>query len=113
MLDILICLLPREAWAPLLVLAGLLIIIGLRKAGFNIVGAVILLALLGPFFVALIDSLPPELFFLLMVFFAFMVFRMVFGRRVTENVLTSLIMGVLKAPFKFLGWLSRRPVRRM
>ncbi len=113
MVTLLLCLVPQEAWAPLLVIGGLLIIIGLRKIGFVIIGTILLLALLGPFFDSIFDSLPPGIVLLLVVVFFFVLFRAVFGRRVSDNILTAFILGLLKAPFRFLRWLFHIPMRRV
>lgn len=113
MLTLLLCLMPQEAWAALLVIGGLLIIIGLRKIGFCIIGTIVLLALLGPFFDALLNWLPPGIILLLMVVFFFLLFRAIFGRRVSGNIVSAFILGLLKAPFRFLGWLFRIPMRRV
>ncbi len=112
MLTLLLFLAPKEAWALLIVIGGLLIIIGFRKAGLVIIGTICLLALFAPFFDNLFDSLPPGIIALLMVIFIFWLFRTLFGRRVSGNILSAMILGLLKAPFRFLGWLFRMPVRR-
>jgi|GEM_PF-2127619 len=104
MLTLLLCFVPQEAWAALLVIGGLLIIIGLRKIGFCIIGTIILLALLGPFFDSVFNSLPPVITLVLMVgFFLFCSFRAIFGKRVSSNIVSALILGLLKAPFRFFG----------
>ena len=113
MLTLLLCFVPQEAWAALLVIGGLLIIIGLRKIGFCIIGTIILLALLGPFFDSVFNSLPPVITLVLMVVFFFLLFRAIFGKRVSSNIVSALILGLLKAPFRFLGWLFRIPMRRV
>jgi len=113
MLNLILCFLPQEAWAALIVFGGLLIIIGLRKIGFCIIGTICLLVLFAPFLDSLIDSLPSEIIIVLMVVFLFWLFSAIFGRRVSDNILSALILGLLKAPFRFLGWLFRMPMRRL
>ena len=113
MVALLLCLVPQEAWVPLFVIGSLLIIIGLRKIGFTIIGTILLLALLGPFFDSIFNSLPAGIVLLMIVVFFFVLFRTVFGRRISGNILTALILGLLKAPFRFLGWLFRIPIRRV
>jgi hypothetical protein len=113
MLGLLLCLVPQEAWALFLVIGGILIMIGFRKIGLFIVGAIVLLALFTPFLDSLIDSLPYEISILLMVVFFFWIFRVIFGKYVYANIVSALILGLLKAPFKFIGWFFRMPMRRL
>lgn len=112
MLNTLLCLIPEQAWLPLMVLAGILIILGFRKAGSGIVMTILLLALLGPLAAGLMEALPTPLFFLLILCLPFFLFRMLFGRRVSENVLSYFLWSLIKAPFRFLAWLLRSPARR-
>jgi len=105
MFTTLLMLIPQEAYLPMLVLAGLLMVVGLRHIALGIVGTVLALAMFGPFIDALIDSLPPWLFALLMLAFVLTIFRLMFGRRVVENVISFLLYDLLMAPFRFLRWL--------
>lgn len=107
MVSTLLMFVPQEAYLPLLVLAGLLMIIGLRRIAMGILGTVLALAMFGPFIDALIDSLPPGLFALLMLALVLSLFRLIFGRRVVENVISFLLYDLLLAPFRFLRWLLR------
>lgn len=98
---------PEEAYLPLLVLGGILMMIGLRQLALGLIGTVLALALLGPFIDALLDSLPPWLFALVALAMVVSLFRFVFGRRVAENVLSYLLYDLLLSPFRFLRWLIR------
>jgi hypothetical protein len=111
-LDLLILLVPQEAWLPLMVIGGLLIIIGFRRAGLGIIGTICMLALFVPFFDALVYALPEELFWPLMIVCSFMVIRAIFGRRVMDNLLSYLLWEIIRAPFRFLGWFFRGMGRR-
>jgi hypothetical protein len=108
----LLCLVPQEAWLPLMVLAGILVIVGFKSIGGKIFVGIILLALLAPFAEGLIEALPTPLLLLLLIALPFIFFRMIFGRRVTENILSAFLWTLIKAPFRFLGWLLRSPARR-
>ena len=103
---------PQEAWLPLMVVAGILVILGFRGIGLKIFGGIILLALLSPFIKGLIEALPTPLLVLLLIALPFIFFRMIFGRRVSENVLSEFLWALIKAPFRFVGWLFRSPYRR-
>jgi hypothetical protein len=101
----LISFLPEEFWLPILVIAGLLVILGFRKLGLGIYGAILLMALLTPFMDSLIAQLSQEIFWILMGVFFFSMLRLILGRRVMENVLSYLIYDLIRAPFRFLAWL--------
>jgi len=103
---------PQEAWLPIMVLAGILVILGFRGIGLKIFGGIILLALLAPFAVGLIEALPIPLLVLLLIALPFIFFRMIFGRRVSENVLSMFIWTLIRAPFRIVAWLFRSPARR-
>lgn len=107
MITTLLTLIPQEAYLPMLVLAGLLMIIGLRQIALGIFGLILALAFFGPFIDALVDSLPPWLFALLVLGFVLMLFRLVFGRRVADNVISFLLYDLIMAPFRFIRWLLR------
>ena len=112
MIDIIIAFLPQETWLIVFVLAGFLMVFGFRQLALGIMGTIILLAFFMPFVDSFLDSLPPEMNFVLMILFGFTILRMLFGRRVYENVLSCLIYDAIKMPFKFVAWLfrgTRRP----
>lgn len=90
-------------------------IMGFRQIAVGLVGGVLALAFLGPFIDALMDSLPPWAFALLMLGFVLSLFRLMFGNRVADQVIGCLLYDLLLAPFRFLRWLLQGfgPGRRM
>ncbi len=112
MITTLVRFLPKETWPAVMVIGGFLVIFGMRRLGFGIVGTIILVALATPFIGAFIGILPPGLFVILCVFVAISVFGAIFGKRVSENVLSSLLFELIKAPFRLVAWLFRGPARR-
>jgi hypothetical protein len=112
MMQALLFLLPREFWVLLLMAAGIMMMIGFRKAALGIVGSVVLLALLSPFIDSLIDALPTWILIILMIFFAMSLLRFVFGRGVADHLISHLLYDVILMPFRFIGWLFRGPTRR-
>jgi hypothetical protein len=111
MLSALILLIPENAYLLALVLAGILIMIGFRKAGVGLVVCILLFAVLGPFIEALIEVLPDWLLILLLLGFVLSMTRLVFGRRVAGNVISLLLYDLLRLPLRLLGRLLRRPLR--
>lgn len=112
MINSILLLLPPETWVCLLVLAGILMIIGFRKAALSIVGSVLLLALLSPFIDALVDALPTWLLVIMMIFFVMSLFRFILGERVADHLIAHLLYDIILMPFRFIGWVFRGPSRR-
>jgi hypothetical protein len=112
MINALLFLVPEQAWVLVLVVAGILMILGFHKMAWTLVGSIILLALLSPFIDALIDVLPLWLITILIVIFSISFFRLIFGRRIADNVISYLIYDLIRAPFRFIFWLLRGPIRR-
>jgi len=110
-LSLLLTFLPEECWLLLLQLAGLLIIVGARRTGFRLFGLVCLLAFAAPFLDSLLAALPPEVVNLLILIFPLLlislVVRLIFGRDVWAQLVGRLLYDLLRAPFRFLGWLWR------
>ena len=107
MFTALLMFIPEEAYALALVFAGLLMIIGFRRLAMQILGTILFFAFFGPFIDAMIETLPPWLFGLLMLLFVLSLFRMVFGKGVTEHLIAFLLHDLLMAPFRFIRWLLR------
>jgi hypothetical protein len=103
----LLFLLPSETWICIIVLAGFLIIIGFRKAGFSLIGGVVLLALFSPFIEAFVELLPTWLLIIIMIFFAMSLLRLIFGERAADHVIGRLLYDIILLPFRFIGWFFR------
>jgi len=112
MINLLLLLSPREVWPALIALGALLVIFGLRKVGFGIIATICLLAVFTPFLDSLLASLPLWAMVGLTAAFFIMLFRVIFGRRVLDNIISAMILGLFKIPFRFLGWFFRIPGRR-
>ena len=112
MMSRLLLLVPEEAFALLLMGAGIMMILGWRRTALKLIAVVLLFALLGPFIDAIIDSLPFWMLALLLVAFIFSIFRLLLGRRVVDNVISFLIYDLIRAPFRILWWVLTRPNRR-
>jgi uncharacterized membrane protein len=112
MINALLFLVPEQAWVLLLVVAGLLMMIGFRRMAWTLVGSIILLALFSPFIDAIIDVLPLWFVAILIIFFGISFFRLILGRRIADNVISYLIYDLIRAPFRFIFWFLRGPVRR-
>ncbi len=100
-------LVPEQAYILLLLLAGLMLIVGLRRPAASLAAIVILLALLGPFMGVLVDALPCWLFVLSCLGLLLSVLRMILGNAVVNNVLSFLIYDLIRAPFRFFAWILR------
>jgi len=98
---------PQEAYLVALVCAGLLMVLGFRQIATGIIGTIVVLALFGPFIDALVDSLPSWLFALLILGFVLSIFRLIFGRGVTDQLIAFLLYDLLLAPLRFIRWLIR------
>jgi hypothetical protein len=96
---------PEEAYVLLVALSGLLIIVGLRKLGFALLGSVLLMALLGPFINDLIDSLPSWAFYTLCAFSALSILRLILGARVADYLISRFLYSLVMTPFWFLRWI--------
>ncbi len=109
-----LAIIPKETYLPLLVFAGLLMIIGLRRIAVGLFVTVLALAFSRPFIDAMLQSLPPWAFALVMLAFMIGLFRLFFGRRVADTVLGHLLYDLILAPFRFMRWLvgGRRPGQR-
>jgi hypothetical protein len=107
-------LLPQEALLPLLTLAGLLMILGFRRASIGLIGFVItaaFLPLFEPVIGALFDLLPGWAVLLLVVFVALQVLRflgeLLFGPEAWGSFFGGLLLALFLLPFRGLGRLLR------
>jgi hypothetical protein len=108
MLNRLLFFIPEEAWIYFLIIAGLMMILGLRKAALKLVVSIILLALFSPFLDALIKAIPAWMLGLLFIGFIFSMIRLLLGKRVADNVISFLIYDLIRAPFRIVGFLFTR-----
>jgi len=104
---------PEEAWLLILIIAGFMMIVGLRKAALKLVFIIILIALLGPFMDSLLDAFPGWMLVLLFVVFVFSIFRLLLGGRIFANVVSFLICDLIRAPFRIAWFLLTRAGRRI
>jgi hypothetical protein len=111
MTGLLLFLATPEMWILLLVIAGLLMIIGFRTTGLQLLGGVILLIIFTPFLESLIDILPLWLLIILTFFCLVSLLRLFLGARIADQLIADLLYDLIRFPFRFLGWLLR-PVRR-
>ena len=112
MIQSLLMLIPTEAYLPLMVIAGLMMIIGMRKIAMTIITSVLAMAILGPFIDALINSLPYWAVFLLMMAFFLSLFRLLLGGRIFDHVMALIVYDLIRAPFRLLLWLLGAAILR-
>lgn len=113
MIQPLLCLFPPETWVCLLALAGILMVIGFRKAAFGLAVSVLLIAMLSPFIDSLIYELPPWILAVLMFLCGISLLRLILGRRVADHIIGRLLYDLIRMPFRFIGWIFRGPGRRV
>jgi hypothetical protein len=107
MLSRLIFFIPEEAYLLVLVVAGVMMICGFRKAAFGVFSIVLFFAFLGPFFDSLIDGLPSWVFALLLFFVVISLLRMILGNGVLDHLVAMILFGFIRMPFRVLGWILR------
>ena len=107
MLNALFMIVPQEAYILLIMLAAFLILFGMRQLGAGLLLTVILLAIFGPFIDSLIDCLPDWLFALLCLGLIIILFRLIFGKGVADQVIGRLVYDLIRAPFLFMAWVLR------
>lgn len=113
MISSIFLLLPSETWVLLLMAAGIMMIIGFRKAALGLAGTVLLLALFSPFIEALVDALPTWLLLTIMIFFIMSLLRFILGERMADHLIAHLLYDIILMPLRFIGWLFRGPRRRV
>ncbi len=126
MQDLLWVFLPDQAFALVLVLAGVAFMLGFRRFAGGLVVTVLAIALLGPFVESAFSQLPAWISLIVLLLFALAILRSlmagVLGERATGHVIGELAISVIKGllrllllPFRFLWWvvegLGRRPYR--
>lgn len=107
MLNVLLMFIPEEAYLAVIIVAGLLIIIGLRTAGFSLVLGIIAILLLGPIVEGLLCILPSWILLILIIVLFITMFRAIVGRGIYDNFMARLLYDLFRLPFRFLGWLLR------
>jgi hypothetical protein len=105
MLKALLMFIPTEAYLTLMVIAGIMMMIGMRKIASTIIVSVLAMAMFGPFIEAIIDSLPSWALILVMVAVALSLIRVLMGRQIFAHVASFLIYDLIRAPFRLLFWL--------
>lgn len=104
-------LIPEEAYLLLIVAAGFLIMIGLKRMGLAVIGFVVLSILLPPLLEPLLAELPDWVIWTMLAGFALSMLRLIMGPDIWGNmwgtffgnVLTGLALGLVRAPV----WLAR------
>jgi hypothetical protein len=109
-------LIPQEAYLLLIVVAGLLIMVGLKRLGVSLIGFVMLSLFIPPFIEPLLAELPDWAVWLMLAFFGLSLLRLLLGRRIWDNMwgtllgnlLTALVLGLFRIPFRvaraLFGW---------
>ena len=105
MLKALLMFIPTEAYLTLMVVAGIMMMIGMRKIASSIILSVLAMAIFGPLIETLIDSLPLWALILVMIAAAFSLIRLVMGRRIFEHVASRFVYDLIRAPFRIIRWL--------
>ena len=93
---------PEEAYILVIVGVGLAIMLRFftPASGLSIVGVLCLIILVTPFIETLAEIIPNWALMLILVFFSLSFIRMIFGRRVSENVISMILFNILCMPFK-------------
>lgn len=107
MIQALVMMVPPEAYLTLMVLAGLLMIVGFRKAAGAIVSSTLIFAVFGPFFESLAASLPAWVLAILLLVMTLSMIRMIMGRGVYNNLMAMVLFNLIRLPFRFLAWMIR------
>lgn len=105
MLQSLLMFIPPEVYLPLLVLAGIMMIVGMRRIATTIIISVLAMAMFGPFIEAAVDSLPSWALIILMIAVSLSLIRVLIGRQIFAHVASFLIYDLIRAPFRLLFWL--------
>ncbi len=123
MQDLAWILLPDQAIALVLVLAGVAFMLGFRRFAGGLVATVLAIAVLGPFAESVFSQLPAWISLLVLLFFALAILRglmsLVLGERATGHVVADLTESVIKgifrlllAPLRLLWWVIAGALRR-
>ena len=111
-------LLPDEALPLIIMGAGLMIILGFRRAGLSVLGAALLLPVLSPFIEALFGELPPWVSLVILAFIGLAILRglaaLLIGQRAADHMTGSLaadvvrvVVGMLFFPLRAVWWAIR------
>jgi hypothetical protein len=93
-------LLPDEALPLLIMVAGLMMVIGFRRAGLSLLGLALLTPILAPVIEALIAELPPWLSLVILILVGLSILRglsvLLIGPRATDQVVGSLVADIVR-----------------
>jgi hypothetical protein len=98
-----------EILVGLMVISGILVMLGFRKAGLGLAGLTLGAILFGPAVIRLLDGLPMAARLAVCVVGLLLAFRLIFGRAVTAYVLGRLLYDLIRAPVRMLARLIRWP----
>lgn len=93
-------LLPDEALPLVIMVAGLMMVIGFRRAGLSLLGLALLTPILAPFVEALIAELPPWVSLIILILVGFSLLRglsvLLIGPRATDHMVGSLAADIVR-----------------
>ena len=98
-----------EVLVGLMVISGILVMLGLRKAGLGLAGLTLGVVLFGPAIIGLLDGLPLAARLAVCIAGLLLAFRLIFGRAVSAYVLGRLLYDLIRAPVRMLARLIRWP----
>jgi hypothetical protein len=111
-------LLPDEVLPLIIMVAGLMMIVGLRRAGLSVLVTALLLPVLAPFVEALFGELPVWVSFVVLAFIGLAILRglaaLLIGQRAADTMVGSLaadvvriVVGLLFFPLRAAWWALR------
>ena len=111
-------LLPDEALPLVIMVAGLMMILGFRRAGLGVLGTALLLPVLAPFVEALFGELPPWVSLVVLAFVGLSILKglaaLLIGPRAADHMAGSLaadivriVVGMLFFPLRVAWWALR------
>ena len=98
-----------EILVGLMVISGILVILGFRKAGLGLAGLTLGAVVFGPVVTRLLDGLPMAARLAVCIAGLLLAFRMIFGRAVSAYVLGRILYDLIRAPVRMLARLIRWP----
>jgi hypothetical protein len=98
-----------EILVGLMVISGILVMLGLRKAGLGLAGLTLGAVVFGPVVIRLLDGLPLAARVAVCIVGILLAFRLIFGRAVSAYVLGRLLYDLIRAPVRMLARLIRWP----
>lgn len=112
MITFLLSFLTPDMMVVAITLAGILMILGFKGIALSIVGGVFFILLFGPLIGDIIDQLPAGVLIALMLVSCASILRLILGPRIADHVTANLLTDLIRAPFRFIGWLLRGIARR-